>query len=379
MNTTVSVVPCHNYEMDAVRQALRACLAPLGGIEHFVRPGMRVLLKPNLLAAAELEQAVTTHPAIVQAVAELAINAGGVVQIGDSPAGPVKDNPSIWRKSGMPAAAEQSGASLVLFDGVNWQRHNGADYLIARPVSEADLVINLPKIKTHMLTLYTGAIKNLLGVVPGTHKTEMHIRAIGIQDFSRELVNLLEIVRPGLTIMDGVWGLEGAGPGAGGTPHHYGCLSASADPVALDTVITRAMGYPAGAVLHVAQAGERRLGVSDPALIQIVGPAGVLEFGRLALPASHWYLRAPAWISAPIQGQIKLTPRFDPARCNGCAKCVQVCAGKALAAAKHPGGSNSKPPALDKKLCISCMCCAEVCPQGAIEPARSRLGQMIGL
>jgi MinD superfamily P-loop ATPase len=82
-------------------------------------------------------------------------------------------------------------------------------------------------------------------------------------------------------------------------------------------------------------------------------------------------MRVPSWISAPIQGQIKLTPRFDPALCNGCVKCVQVCAGKALA--------TGKPPRLDKKLCIGCMCCAEVCPQGAIEPARSRLGQMIGL
>jgi len=377
MNTIVSVVPCRDYELDAVRQALKGCLAPLGGIEHFVRPGMRVLLKPNLLAAAEREQAVTTHPAVVQAVAELARSAGGVVQIGDSPAGPVKDNPHIWRKSGMPAAAEQSGADLVLFDGVNWQRHNGADYLIARPVSEADLVINLPKIKTHLMTLYTGAIKNLLGVVPGTHKTEMHIRSIGIQDFSRELVNLLEIVRPGLTIMDGVWGQEGTGPGASGTPHAYGCLAASADAVALDAVITRAMGYKPGEVLHVAQAGLRGLGISDPACIQIVGPASVLEFGSLALPASHWYMRAPAWVSAPIQGQIKLIPRFNPALCNGCAKCVQVCAGKALA--KTHGSSNGKPPVLDKKLCISCMCCAEVCPQGAIEPARSRLGQMLGL
>jgi uncharacterized protein (DUF362 family)/ferredoxin len=371
MNTIVSVVPCSDYELDGVRQALKACLAPLGGIERFVHPGMRVLLKPNLLAAAEREQAVTTHPALVQAVAELVRAAGGSVLIGDSPSGPIKDNPHVWRKSGIPAAAEQSGASLVPFDGVTWQRHNGADYLIARPVSEADLVINLPKIKTHSMTLYTGAIKNLLGVVPGTHKTEIHIRSIGIQDFSRELANLLEIVRPGLTIIDGVWGQEGAGPGAGGTPHHYGCLAASVDAVALDAVFTRAMGYQPGAVLHVAQAGERGLGISDPDRIQVLGPAGVLEFGKLALPASHWYMRVPSWVSAPIQGQIKLTPRFDPALCNGCAKCEQVCAGKAL--------TTGKPPRLDKKLCIGCMCCAEVCPQGAIEPARSRLGQMIGL
>jgi len=249
--SVVSIAACKTYEPDSVRRAVTAVLDPLGGIGRFVRPGMRVLLKPNLLTAADLERAITTHPAVVQAVVELVQKAGGIVLIGDSPSGPVGKGPQVWRGSGMLDLAERTGARLVPFDEVSWKRLNGHDYFIARSVLEADLVINLPKLKTHNLTLYTGAVKNLFGTIPGTRKREVHFRAPGMQDFSLVLVDVLELVQPGLTLMDGVLGQEGNGPGMGGTPHWYECLAASADPVALDAVITQALGYRPGEVLHL--------------------------------------------------------------------------------------------------------------------------------
>jgi Pyruvate/2-oxoacid:ferredoxin oxidoreductase delta subunit len=251
------------------------------------------------------------------------------------------------------------------------------NYFIARPVLEADLVINLPKLKTHALTLYTGAVKNLFGVIPGKRKSEVHIRAPGVQDFSRELVNLLELVRPALTLMDGVGGMEGEGPGAGGTPHAYGCLAASTDPVALDSVLSQAMGFRNGAVVHLAQAGKRGLGTSDRAHIQVIGAESVLDFGRRMLPPERWYMRAPSWVTAPAQSWVKLEPKFKAAGCSGCAKCVQICPGKALQNGSPAGAGN--PPRLNKKMCIGCMCCAEVCPQGVIEARRSPLARLIGL
>ena len=119
--STVSIARCESYAADQVQTAVKAALAPLGGIEKFVRPGMRVLLKPNLLAAASRERAVTTHPAVVQAVAELVQEVGGVVLIGDSPAGPIKNTYRLWREAGMRDVAEKVGADLVLFDGVAWK------------------------------------------------------------------------------------------------------------------------------------------------------------------------------------------------------------------------------------------------------------------
>ena len=371
MNPIVSVVACKEYDLDAVRQAVKACLEPLGGLPRFVKPGMRVLLKPNLLTAAEEDRAVTTHPMVVRAVAELVQAAGGRVLIGDSPSGPISGNAEVIRKSGMLAAAEACGATLAPFESVVWKQHEGADYFIARPVLEADLLINLPKIKTHSQTLYTGAVKNLFGVIVGERKMEVHIRAPGSQDFGRELVNVLELVHPALTIQDGIIGQEGNGPGAGGTPHAYGCLAASTDPVALDTIITQAMGFKPGSVVHLTLAGARHLGVSDPAKIRVVARSGVLDFGTLTLPDAHWYMRVPAWLTTPFHGVLKLQPVVNSTTCTGCGTCATSCPAQAITV--------GKPSRINLKKCVGCMCCAEVCPEGAITPHRGRMARLIGM
>jgi len=367
----VSIVTCETYEPNAVRRAVEGALAPLGGIGRFVHEGKRVLLKPNLLVAADLERAITTHPAVVQAVAELVQEAGGTVLIGDSPAGPVKNGPRAWRRSGLTEVAARTGAHLVPFDGVTWKRLNGADYFIAHPVFETDLVINLPKLKTHELTLYTGAVKNLFGAIPGTRKREAHYHAPGVQDFSRVLVDVLELVRPGLTIMDGVLGQEGEGPGMRGSPHRYRCLAASEDPVALDAVITRAMGYRPGEVLHLVEAGARGLGASDPEAVQIVGDRRALDFGPVRLPVPHWYFRVPAWASAPLRRAARIRPQLVASACIGCGRCAEVCPREAIT----PG----QPPLFDLDRCVGCLCCAEVCPQGAIKTRRNLIGRLIGV
>ncbi len=367
----VSLATCTSYEPDQVRRAVKAALAPLGGIERFVRPGMKVLLKPNLLAEAKLERALTTHPTVVQAVAELVQGAGGTVLIGDSPAGPIQNPPPVWRKGGMTQVAERTGAKLVLLDQVTWKRLNGHDYFIAPPVLEADLVIDLPKLKTHALTLYTGAVKNLFGTIPGTRKREIHLRAPGVQDFSQALVDVLELVRPGLTLLDGVLGQEGNGPGMGGTPRQYGCLAASADPVALDAVITQALGYRQGEVLHLSYADERGLGKSRLDEIQVEGDRQAIDFGKVDLPKSHWYLSLPAWAGAPLRKAARVRPLLDPSKCIGCGRCVEVCPRQTITA--------GRPPKFDLSNCIGCLCCTEVCPTAALTPKRNWVAKLVGL
>jgi uncharacterized protein (DUF362 family)/Pyruvate/2-oxoacid:ferredoxin oxidoreductase delta subunit len=368
--TIVSIVACDAYDLPIVRRSVTAALAPLGGIDAFVRPGMKVLLKPNLLSAAGLEKAVTTHPAVVQVVGELVQGAGGTVLIGDSPAGPVELGPEVWRTSGMAEVAEGIGATLAPFDAVTWKRVEGQDYFIARPVLEADLVINLPKLKTHALALYTGAVKNLFGTIPGGRKREIHLRAPGIADFSRALVDVLDLVRPGLTLMDGVIGQEGEGPGTRGTPRRYGCVAASTDPVSVDAVLSTAMGFRSGQVTHLEQAAARALGTADPDAIRVVGDLEALRFGRVKLPSTHWYFRAPSWISAPAYRSARLRPTIVDSRCAGCGQCGVVCPRDAI----EPG----QPPRFDLDLCVGCMCCAEICPQGAIMARRSWAARLVG-
>jgi NAD-dependent dihydropyrimidine dehydrogenase PreA subunit len=215
----------------------------------------------------------------------------------------------------------------------------------------------------------------MFGAIVGARKRELHVYAPGVQDFSRVLADVLQLVPPGLTIMDGILGQEGSGPGAGGTPRQYDCLAASADPVALDTVITEALGYRQGEVLHLAQAAERRLGIADLDAIRVEAPGDLLDFGPVDLPTPRWYLRVPSWISAPLQGMIKLYPDLQAEACVGCGRCVEVCPRDAIT----PGQAPRTPPSFDLKECVGCMCCAEICPDGAIEPGRNLLARLIGL
>ncbi|MCX7681110.1 MAG: DUF362 domain-containing protein [Anaerolineae bacterium] len=367
----VSVAACDTYTLEQVRQRITAVLAPLGGIARFVRPGMRVLLKPNLLAATGPEHAVTTHPTVVQAVAELVQQAGGVVWIGDSPAGPSGQYRHVWHKSGMTDVAAHTGATLVPFDGVIWKRLNGRDYLLARPVFDADVVINLPKLKTHTLVLYTGAVKNLFGAIPGTRKRELHLHAPGVREFSQVLVDTLALVRPALTLMDGILGQEGNGPGVGGTPRRYGCLLAATDPVALDTVASRALGYRPGEVLHLALAGDRGLGCSEFDAITLEGDRDVLDFGQVALPRTRWYFNAPSWTGNLVSRMVRVRPRLNEGLCVSCGRCVEACPAGAITLGQRPDFALAR--------CIRCFCCAEVCPQGAITPHRNLFARLLEL
>ena len=258
-------------------------------------------------------------------MAELVQEAGGLPLIGDSPSGPVGNGPRVYHKSGMAKVAERTGARLAPFDGVLWKRLNGSDYFIARPVLESDLVINLPKLKTHSFTLFTGAVKNLFGDLPGNRKKEAHVRAPGVKDFSRILVDVLDLVKPGLTSMDGVIGQQGNGPGPGGDPRPYKCLLASADPVALDMAVTTAMSYRPGEVVHLAQAGARGLGTTDLNAVQIVGERRALDFGAVDVPQARWYLNVPSWASAPLNRAIRVRPQVEALACSGCDSCVEVC------------------------------------------------------
>lgn len=170
--------------------------------------------------------------------------------------------------------------------------------------------------------------------------------------------------------MDGVLGQEGEGPGARGTPRRYGCLAASTDPVALDAMMAQAMGYRSGQILHLAEAGERNLGTADTERLQIIGDRQALDFSRVHLPATHWYFRAPSWISAPVHRSARLRPKIHDSRCAGCGQCAAVCPREAI----EPG----HPPRFDLDRCVGCMCCAEICPEGAIEARQSIIARLIG-
>lgn len=357
----VSLLRCESYDAD-LQPALARLIAPLGGMGEFVRPGQSVLVKPNLLTDRLPDEAVTTHPAVVRAVLRLVREAGGIPRVADSPANVVKIE-RVWEKTGMAAVCAEEGVELVNLEKAGSKRFevDGFAFQIARPALEANVLVNCPKVKTHTLTILTGAVKNLYGTVPGFLKTHFHKTHPRPAEFGRLLAAIYRAVPPSLSIADGVWGMQGEGP-AGGTPVHLGLLAASADAVALDLVLCDLLRVPRRAVPYLRPfLGAYR----DPI------PTAGESIESLAVPK----FRAPGTLRgqlipgplvrllAPL---IWIRPRITE-RCVACGRCVQICPSGALSA------EHGEPPRLAPKRCIGCCCCHEVCPESAIEMTQSRL------
>jgi uncharacterized protein (DUF362 family) len=263
----VAIEPCASYAPEAVAAAVLAALAHLGGIAAFVKPGQSVFLKVNLLTKAEPSRAVTTHPEVVRAVVRLAREAGaGSIAIGDSPGGRTSAQAArgIFEASGLAAVAREENVPLVLLDdsvvrepapgGKLYQHFN-----LGRAVVEADVLIDMPRLKTHGFMMMTGAVKNLFGCIPGLEKAQFHVKVPDRADFGEMLVDLLLACQPDLCIMDAVIGMEGAGP-AGGVPRHIGAILASADAVGMDVVAAAITGFDPMEVYTNAAANGRCLG-----------------------------------------------------------------------------------------------------------------------
>ena len=270
MSVPVSLIRAQSYDLDVLRQSMEALLAPLGGMAQFVQPGDRVLLKPNLLTGARPTQECTTRPEVVYVVAQMVQAAGGKPFLGDSPAFGTAHG--VAKANGLLPLAQELNLPIVELHGHRYATDNPEfDHLrLSKEVMEADVVINLPKVKSHaQLTLTLGA-KNLFGCVPGKMKAWWHMEAgKDVVRFGTMLVETARLINPALTIVDGIIGHEGNGP-SGGDPRDLGVLAASADVFAVDRAMVDVLGVEAETVPTVAQ--SLRLGYC-PAWEDITFPA----------------------------------------------------------------------------------------------------------
>jgi uncharacterized protein (DUF362 family)/Pyruvate/2-oxoacid:ferredoxin oxidoreductase delta subunit len=373
---------CNSYDgqlvLDAVRQAAEAA----GGIEL---RGQRVLLKPNILRDAPAAQAVTTHPEFVRACIRWAFEQGAAeVLVGDSPGfqGPGYSG----RKSGIRQAAEEAGAEWVDFSGerrmyeVPTPLSEGAFHLTA-VLERADIVISLPKLKNHQLMYYTGAMKNLFGLLPGLTKPPYHVRFPGREEFGKMIADLWEAVQADFALMDGITAMEGPGPGSG-YPRHAGLVAASSDLLAMDLVLSRAMGYDAPALPANKWAMTKPGAVSSLEEIETVGlspeEARIPDFriirgGGETASLLSIITRSP--LTRRLEVKLRAKPRFHHNRCIRCGECIQVCAAGALSMQRDAQGK--KYVKVNYRRCIRCYCCHEVCPADAITVGKS-VGKSVG-
>jgi uncharacterized protein (DUF362 family)/Pyruvate/2-oxoacid:ferredoxin oxidoreductase delta subunit len=363
----VSLRRCSSYDDAAVSQAVAALGEDiLGGWQRFIPKGARVLIKPNLLKPATPEQVVCPHPAVVRAIARACLDAGaGRVVIGDSPG--LGSARRVAEKSGILQAALELGIEVVEFEDsvtlTTCEQFLHRQFTIAREVAEADIVINLPKFKTHAMMLLTLAVKNLYGVFVGKQKARWHFQCgRDYAHFARMLVELAYSVKPAVSILDAVIGMEGNGPG-NGTPRQLGFLGASRDMLSLDLIAAEIAGMEPRR-LYTLEAG-RSIGF-DVARehITVLGDR-VRDFAIQDLqPAARMQVEGPLllrMLSGIVRRYVTTRPKVNRQRCRGCGICAQACPAQCIRCPQQ-----GTPVTVDDARCIRCFCCQELCPEGAI-------------
>ena len=373
MQARVAILRCRDYDRERIFQTVHDALDLLGGIGRFVQKGQKVLLKPNMLSAKPPERGITTHPVILEALIREIRSAGGEVWIGDSPSGAIKGIRRCWENTGYKELSERTGVKLINFEagGTVVREMEDRKYHFAKAVFEADVVINLPKFKTHGFTLYTGAIKNLFGTLPGFQKATFHKRYPHPGHFSRILVDLYECIRPQLHVMDGVLGMEGNGP-ATGHLRETGLILASEDGVALDAVAGHLMGFREDEIDAVRIAGERGIGEHRLDRIAILGEKlEAVCFRDFSLPSNHLVKLVPQFLVRWLGRFVWVRPRVDLEKCTGCGICARSCPVQAIQ-------MTDSRPETDYRLCINCLCCNESCPEGAVIQQMSWLARRVG-
>jgi len=351
------------YDYDTLKPLVFELFDDLAGdrIGH----ASHVLIKPNLLAPAPPDEAMLTHPLIVRASVEYVLQKGGIPLIADSPAMGTFDR--VLKESGIRDAltgleveCREFKRSVAVDVGSPFNRIE-----IAEDVMNADVVLNLPKLKTHTQMLLTLGVKNLFGCIVGLRKPEWHFRAgVDREMFARLLVRIYRAIGPTVTLLDGILAMEGPGPGKSGLPRHLGMLAAGTDAVAIDMAVCRMIGLDPEDLLTNRMAVESGIAPSD---MHLEGELPVIKDFRL--PEITPLVFGPKRLHGFMRRHLVQKPFCDDSLCRLCGECWKYCPARAITA-EH------KKLRFDYDACIRCYCCLEVCPHGALRAVETVYGRM---
>lgn len=366
----VNIARCGDYDYENVRNSVYKVLDGIDGIKEKIYRGAKVLVKTNLLMRKRPEEAVITHPAVVEAVVRYMQDLGCEVIIGDSPGGPFAEwnLKSVYKASGMVEVAERTGCKLNYDTSVVEISNPAAKRLktmqIIKVAKEVDFVISAAKLKTHGMMTYTGAVKNLFGVIPGLIKADYHLRMNSVDNFADHLIDICETVKPIFSIIDGIEGMEGNGPSAG-EKRKVGLILAAENPYALDTAASHIMGMEPLIVPTIRAAKERNLFSGSIKDLEIRGIQLIdikIPPFRLPCTANVNFVggRVPKYVEKFLMNNLRPKPVFNHELCVSCGDCKRSC---------PPGiiDMSSGKPVPDLSKCIRCFCCHELCPKNAVD------------
>lgn len=374
----VSIVRCADYGEETCERALREVLVPFGGLD-WVRPGMRVVIKANLVSAMKPEKAATTHPALLAALTRMLRERGANVVIGDSPGGTfaAPHLNAVYRVCGL-SEAEAAGAELnrdfSQKEADLPEAHTAKHITYTGYLDGADAIISFCKLKSHGMLSLSAATKNLFGAIPGIIKPEYHYRYPDPMDFADMLIDLNEFFRPKLYLVDAVQTMEGNGPTAG-TPKYMGALLAGTNPHKIDLLCAKLIGLEAKNVPTLRAAQERGLTPASAEELEISGDAEEFvckDFVTVQKgTGTDFGAQKGKLLGAAAKTVLRARPKLKRSRCVGCGVCRDTCPAHAIVIEKGKAK-------IDRRACIRCFCCQEFCPKGAMWVHRTWVARIAG-
>jgi len=371
---------CKQYDVDAIIMKVIDALNQLQ-FDFSKLYNAKVAIKPNLLTSASPESAVVTHPAIFKAIVRIVKQHGGVPILVESPA--IQSLQRVMKKTGYDAivteedvlVADTSDCMIIHNDNA----HHFKRFEVPKILAECDLLINLPKFKTHALTHITCAVKNLFGTIHGMKKSQWHIKAKTKDEFAQMLLDLYEayttdnsLPKTIVNIVDAITIMEGDGPGPSGKPAFLGVIGASYNAIAVDYALSQLTGYAIENIQTITMGFKRGL-CSTPDKIEIIKDSGI-STGYKAIPpkdAGSTKILAIPLINKLLKNIMIAKPVPDAEKCTLCYQCKQICPVKAIS-----NSSDGKVPHYDYAVCIRCYCCMEICPESAISLSKPLLRRL---
>lgn len=351
------------YTQEKIQASVDEMLDTMG--PHWVTDQMRVLVKPNLLLPAPPGRAIVTHPLICRAVVIYLLKKGARVQVSDSPG--IGTFKKLIQETGYQEALRDLDVELKPFEA-SVEVDIGAPFgkiPVAGDAVEADLIINLAKLKTHTQMYLTLSIKNMFGCIVGLRKPEWHMRAgMDRMIFAKLLVQIYEALRPGFTIIDGILALEGQGPGKSGTPRQLGWLIGGKNGHAVDKTVCTLLDLDPQMLLTYRQAHEMGICANE---IYVNGNLQIID--DFAFPELHSLSLGPEAVRGFMRKYVIQRPVIDQKICQVCGECWGICPADAVIHDVHGVRINTEK-------CIRCYCCIEVCPHAAIRAKEPILGKL---
>lgn len=370
----VFLAPCKEYAYQPLKQAVDNMFAALQ-MDQLISPGSRVVIKPNLLMKSHPDSAIITHPLLVAAVGTKIKELGGIVTIAESSGGrytpaTVKN---IYQACGYTDMAQTYGFALNTDCSYRpLEVPNGVRsklFQVITPILDADVIVDIGKLKSHCMTGMSGAVKNMFGAVPGLMKPELHCRFPEKKDFADMLVDLCQAIRPQISIIDGIMAMEGNGP-SGGKPRFVGTLIGGTNPYAVDFVCASIIYMKPSDIFMLTSAMERGLCPKSIEEIEILGA----KLDEVAVPTFlppqskplNFIDYLPGFLRPIVSKIATPVPKIRTKYCIGCAKCAESCP-------QHTIKIKDKKAYIIYNNCIRCYCCHEMCPEHIIDIKRLAL------